>query len=59
MFNSLKSGLEAGALLALASIALSANAAKADEIVIGASLPLSGRGSGASSNGVTSGPSTR
>src|SRR5580704_11480396 len=42
MFNSLKSGLKAGAVLALASLALSAHAAKADEIVIGASLPLSG-----------------
>src|SRR3984957_13094114 len=42
MFHSLKSNLKAGALLALASIALSASAAKADEIVIGASLPLSG-----------------
>jgi branched-chain amino acid transport system substrate-binding protein len=42
MFHDLKSNLKAGALLALASIAISATASKADEIVIGASLPLSG-----------------
>ena len=38
----MKSNLKAGVLLALASIAFGLSAARADEIVIGASLPLSG-----------------
>ena len=42
MNQGLKSNLKAGALLALASIAFGLSAARADEIVIGASLPLSG-----------------
>ena len=42
MNQRLKSNLKAGALLALASIAFGLSAAQADEIVIGASLPISG-----------------
>jgi branched-chain amino acid transport system substrate-binding protein len=42
MSQRLKNILKAGALLALASIASGLGAARADEIVIGASLPLSG-----------------
>src|SRR5271166_1212760 len=42
MNQGLKSNLKAGVLLALASIAFGLSAARADEIVIGASLPLSG-----------------
>jgi branched-chain amino acid transport system substrate-binding protein len=42
MLKSLKNSLKAGALVAAASIAFGLGPAKADEIVIGASLPLSG-----------------